>query len=264
MLPSMPALFIGHGSPMNAIQENAFTQSLRAVMVPFPKPQAILVISAHWLTEGTYVTSAARLTQIYDFYGFPDALYQLRYEPPGSPELAEMVRKLGMTVPIRPEAERGIDHGAWTILQHLYPQQDIPVVQLSLDVTKSEREHVAIGQMLHPLRAQGILILGSGNIVHNLRRISPEQDDPQPYPWAIEFDEFVGRAITHARLEELLAYRKILGGSADLAVPTNDHYLPLLYTEAVRQPEDVVELIYTGIQHKSISMRSYLLDSRPI
>jgi len=258
----MPVLFIGHGSPMNVIQENDFTRSLRSIASCIPKPEAILVISAHWLTQGTFVSGAERLEQIYDFYGFPDALYRIHYEPSGSPALAETIRQLVPDGSISADDERGIDHGAWTILKYLYPQQAVPVVQLSLDVTKSEREHLELGKYLGPLRMQGVLIIGSGNIVHNLGRISYDQYDPHPYGWAEEFDGFVKRAIEHHTLDDLLAYQHLLGNTATLAVPTNDHYLPLLYTEAVRQQSDGVKFIHESMQHKSISMRSYLLDAQ--
>jgi 4,5-DOPA dioxygenase extradiol len=255
----MPVLFIGHGSPMNVVQDNDFTKSLSSLAAQIPTPQAILVISAHWLTYGTYVSGAERLEQIYDFYGFPEALYQIRYEPQGCPALAETILKLAPDGAISIDATRGIDHGAWTVLKHIYPQCDIPVVQLSLDVNKSEQAHVELGRSLVPLRRQGVLIIGSGNVVHNLGRMSYEQDDRYPYVWVYEFDSFVQQAIAENRIEDLVAYQRKLGNTAKLAVPTNDHYLPLLYTESVRQPGDVVRVIHEGIQHKSISMRSYML-----
>lgn len=256
----MPALFVGHGSPMNALQDNDFTESLRALGNELPRPKAILVISAHWLTKGTFVSTAAEPDQIYDFFGFPDALYEISYRPQGSPELADRARALGSSIPVGPQPFRGIDHGAWTVLKHLCPSADVPVVQLSINVSEQEEDHYLKAACLRDLRSEGVLIMGSGNIVHNLMLMSGDQFDPEPYVWASEFDRYIKEAVDAADHDILSHYWRDLSGAASLAVPTNDHYLPLLYVEAMRHESDRVRWIHEGIQHKSVSMRSYLLS----
>ena len=246
-----PVLFLGHGSPMNAIEVNGFTRSLAALGARLPRPKAVLCVSAHWLTKGTSVTGMARPRTIHDFGGFPEALYQVRYPAPGSPELAALVREtVGADVD---EGEWGLDHGAWSVLRHLYPKADVPVVQLGIDYGAPARRHYELGAKLRPLRDKGILILGSGNIVHNLRRISAEEDAP-PEAWAGEFDAWV-----KARLEER-DFEALLGDlsaapSGRLAVPTPDHYDPLLYVLGASDARDKLRFEHEGIQNGSISMR---------
>jgi 4,5-DOPA dioxygenase extradiol len=255
----MPVLFVGHGSPMNAVQENGFTRALRSLGRDLPRPKAILVVSAHWLTKGTFVSTSSEPEQIYDFYGFPETLYEIAYRPKGSPELAKRAISLGEPIPLGPQPFRGIDHGAWAVLKHLYPAADVPVVQLSISMSEKEDAQYRKAAWLKDLRSEEILIIGSGNIVHNLALMSADQVDPEPYVWASEFDRYIKEAIQAADHDNLTHYWRDLSGAASLAVPTNDHYLPLLYVEGVRQGTDRVCWVYEGIQHKSVSMRTYLL-----
>jgi 4,5-DOPA dioxygenase extradiol len=256
----MPILFIGHGSPMNVVQENEFTSSLKNIAAHIPRPQAIVVISAHWLTEGTFVTGTVNPEQIYDFYGFPRELYQVSYRPPGSTRTADRIIDLGKSIPVIKDYSWGIDHGAWAILKHLYAEANIPVIQISIDFTKDAETHYEIGKILSALRDEKILIIGSGNVVHNLSRMSHEQFDENPYPWAVEFDGYVEESLKNADAESLIHYDRFLYKAASLSVPTNDHYLPLLYIEAIRRNEDKLHFFHKGFQHKSISMRSFTLS----
>jgi 4,5-DOPA dioxygenase extradiol len=191
----MPLLFVGHGSPMNIAQKNDFTESLRLAGEKLPKPRLILCISAHWVTDGTLVTGAAHPKQIYDFYGFPDELYDVVYSPKGSVKDANHVAALGTSIPVTLDSRWGIDHGTWSALHHLYPKHDIPVIQLSLDGNKNEAEHYKLASFLRPLRSEGVLIIGSGNVVHNLRLISWQQFGEEPFPWARRFDDQVKDAL---------------------------------------------------------------------
>jgi 4,5-DOPA dioxygenase extradiol len=253
----MPAMFIGHGSPMNVIEQNDFTRSLEAIARKIPVPRAILVVSAHWLTEGSFVTAMSKPRQIYDFYGFPDELYEVTYRPKGSPEDAAHIEELGLEFPIRHDFAWGLDHASWAVLKHMYPDQNIPVLELSLDMTRSEGEHYRIGTELSELRDRGVLIIGSGNIVHNLRRIDFENRDAKPFEWAVAFDHQVKEALQGNRFEDLIHYKGRFKLS-ELAVPTNDHYLPLLYVVASKKEEDEVLFFYEGFQNRSMSMRSLL------
>jgi 4,5-DOPA dioxygenase extradiol len=254
-IPKMPVLFIGHGSPMNAIQDNRYTADLRAMALELPLPKAILVVSAHWLTEGTWVTSGARPPQIYDFYGFPEELYQLIYSPAGSPECAARVCTLKGNGPIRPDERRGIDHAGWAVVKHLYPQADIPLLELSLDVRRTPAEHYRLGQSLLPLREEGILVIGSGNIVHNLRLVSFDEDAPI-FPWAQEFDARVSQCLASGRHQELIEYAS-WGPIARQAVPTDEHYLPMLYAAALQQEGESLVFFHESLQNASISMRCF-------
>ncbi len=254
----MPLVFVGHGSPMNAVQQNDFTRSLASLGARLPRPRSILCISAHWETEGTFVTGAAHPEQIYDFYGFPDELYKIMYSPQGSLEDADRIASLGNQVPVAPNSQWGIDHGSWAVLKHIYPRHDIPVIQLSLDGTKNEEEHFELASFLLPLRSEGVLIIGSGNIVHNLRLMSWEQFGEEPFPWAKEFDLQVKEALETRDLELLVRYGSRNPDAATHAVPTNEHYLPLLYVAALRQKAEQVEFIHEGFQHRSVSMRSFV------
>lgn len=250
-----PVLFIGHGSPMNAIEDNDYTRTVAALGKRLPRPEAVLCVSAHWLTEGTRVTGMAKPRTIHDFGGFPEALYQVSYPAPGSPALAALVRETvgGGEVSID-EGEWGLDHGAWSVLRHLYPKADVPVVQLGIDVGATARRHLNIGEKLRPLRDKGILILGSGNIVHNLRRISFDEG-AEPASWAVEFDAWV-----KDRLEKrdfaALSGDLDAAPSGRLAVPTPDHYDPLLYVLGAADERDAMRFEFEGIQNGSISMRS--------
>ena len=255
----MPLLFVGHGSPMNVIQQNEFTESLRQAGASLPKPRCILCVSAHWVTDGTFVTGAARPKQIYDFYGFPDELYEVTYRASGSPQDAERIARLGKNIPVSPNNGWGIDHGTWAVLRHLYPQADNPVIQLSLDNNKAEAEHYKLASFLQPLRSEGVLIIGSGNIVHNLRLISWQQFGEEPFPWARKFDEQVAAALGEGDDDLLIRYDSKDREIGAYSVPTNEHYLPLLYIAALRGNAETVEYIHEGFQHRSVSMRSFVV-----
>jgi 4,5-DOPA dioxygenase extradiol len=255
----MPLLFVGHGSPMNIIQKNDFTESLRKAGTTLPKPRLILCVSAHWVTDGTFVTGAAKPKQIYDFYGFPDELYQVAYHTAGSPKDAEYITKLGKDIPVSPNDHWGIDHGTWAVLHHLYPGHDIPVIQLSLDGSKEEEEHYRLASFLQPLRSEGVLIIGSGNIVHNLRLISWQQFGEEPFPWASKFDGQVTDALARKDDNLLINFDSRDRNMGFHAVPTNEHYLPLLYVAALRGSKERIEYIHEGFQHRSVSMRSFIV-----
>ncbi|MDP4115167.1 MAG: 4,5-DOPA dioxygenase extradiol [Bacteroidota bacterium] len=250
----MPALFIGHGSPMNAIEKNPFTDSLSVLGNSFEiKPRAILVISAHWLTKGSYVFTRANPEQIYDFYGFPQALFEVKYPAIGSPDFAK--KTIELSNDIKEDNSWGIDHGSWTVLKHLFPNADIPVFQLSIDFGKPLRYHFELGQKLASLRDQGVLIIGSGNIVHNLRMVYAQT---APYEWAAVFDEWVKNKIDKRDFNSLINY-EAQGSEAKLAVPTTDHYIPLLYTLALAEKNENITYTYEEIQ-TSLSMRCFKIS----
>jgi len=253
MNKKMPVLFIGHGSPMNAILNNSYTDAIAKVTENIPRPEAILVISAHFETNGTFITSSDTPTQIYDFYGFPEELYNVKYNPTGASKYAEMVAKELKDSNVMLTSEWGIDHGAWAVLKHMYPKADIPVFQMSLNRLGDEKYHYNLGRKLSRLREKGILIIGSGNIVHNLGIMNYDMNST-PFDWAIEFDKYVTEAIKSRMHVNLITYES-LGEIAKLSVPTKEHYLPLLYIAAMQEETDEVKFIYEGIQHSSMSMR---------
>jgi 4,5-DOPA dioxygenase extradiol len=246
----MPLLFLGHGSPANALQDNAFTRSLAALGAVLPKPKAVLCVSAHWLTRGTRVLCLPRPRTIHDFYGFPDDLYAVEYPAPGAPELAREVAELtGASC----DGAWGFDHASWAVLRHVFPAADVPLIELSLDVLMGPRDHYDLAGALAPLRDRGVLIVGSGNIVHNLPAIVWADEAP-PYPWALAFDAWVRDRLLDGDDEALCSY-EALGGLADDAVPTNEHYLPLLYAAALRRDGEGVSFTHEGIEMGSVSMR---------
>ena len=247
----MPVLFVGHGSPMNAIEDNEFSRGWAEVGRSLPRPQAILCVSAHWQTAGTQVTAMANPKTIYDFYGFPPALYQQKYPAPGSPELARLVQET-VPGPVGLDQSWGLDHGAWSVLIKMYPQADIPVVQLSLDATQPPAYHYELGRALRPLRRRGVLILGSGNAVHNLRVMCWED---RAYDWATEFDATVQRLIAGGDHRALVDYGS-LGRSAALSIPTDEHYLPLLYALGAQEQGEDVQFFAERVTNCAISMRS--------
>lgn len=254
----MPVLFLAHGSPMNAIDDNDFTRSLSRLGTELPRPKALLVISAHWVTSGTRITAMDPPPTIHDFFGFPQPLFEIQYPAPGSPELAERVRKLlSLESSALDQSEWGLDHGTWSVLRHVYPQADLPVVQLSLPAEASREQHLQLGRLLSPLRDEGVLIVGSGNLVHNLRRIRWEKDAPA-WEWAEEFDLWTKEKLL-ARDQESLALRYKDSLAGQLSVPTDEHYLPLLYILGASRPEDELEFCFEGLQNASISMRSFKL-----
>ncbi|HLG03617.1 MAG TPA: 4,5-DOPA dioxygenase extradiol [Bacteroidia bacterium] len=250
----MPALFIGHGSPMNAIDDNVFTRTLNEFGSKLEKPSAALVISAHWLTRGTAVSTTAKPETIYDFGGFPPELYKVIYPAKGSPETAKIAKEVIRKVPVSEDEKMGLDHGAWSILKHIWPEANVPVFQLSIDFYKSPRWHYELGQELMELRKKGVMIIGSGNIVHNLGRVDFNNPAATPESWATEFDEAVKSKIISRDHEGLINYLDI-GASAKLAVPTNDHYLPLLYALALQEKNETFSFPYEGFQHANIGMR---------
>lgn len=254
----MPTIFIGHGSPMNALANNAFTKSLNQIGKNFEKPKAILVVSAHWLTMGkTYVSTNPFPKTIYDFGGFPDELFRVKYEPAGSPETAKEVIKEVKSFSIIEEHQMGLDHGAWTVLRHIYPKADIPTFQLSIDYSKPPQFHFELAKELQKLRSKGVLILGSGNIVHNLRQLN--WNDPlgkNPFDWAVDFDAAIKNKINNRQFADLADYQK-LSKYGSLAHPTHDHYLPLLYTAGLIDKNEEIKYTYEGVEMGSISMRSF-------
>lgn len=248
-----PVLFIGHGSPMNAIEENRFGQSWYRVSQSFPRPSAILCISAHWITNGVFVTAMDNPRTIHDFYGFPKALYDVSYPALGNPKLSEKIQSLAKKTSVRLDYGWGLDHGAWSVLKHLYPNADVPVVQLSLDRSQPSSWHYDIARELSPLREQGVLILGSGNIVHNLRLV--DFSDRKKYEWAREARELINELIASRQHRTLIEYEK-MGEAVQRAIPTPDHYWPLLYALALQQDDDSLEFMTDEITLGSISMTS--------
>ena len=259
MSASMPAVFFGHGSPMNALERNAHTEAWRAFGDMHVRPKAILAVSAHWYVREIAVTAMARPPTIHDFGGFPPALHAFDYPASGSPALAARVRDLLAPLPVRLDMEWGLDHGTWSVLAHVYPRADVPIVQLAIDRTQGGSFHFDLGRRLQPLRDEGVLILGSGDIVHNLGMIEWGAG-AAPYPWATEFNATVREMIERGDDAPLVSPGN-LGDSATQSVPTPDHYLPLLYVLGARRPEDRFALITDGIALGSISMLSFALAS---
>ena len=254
----MPVLFVGHGSPMNAIEENAFTESLREVRKNLQGPKAICVVSAHWVTRGCQVLAADRPRTIHDFYGFPRPLYEVQYPAPGAPVEA---KRLAMEQHLQTDHQWGLDHGAWSVLRHLYPEADVPVFQVSLDHERTFEEHVALGKEMRGLRERGVLILGSGNLVHNLHKINWEMPDAA-YPWAEEFDEKVKKAIEERDMESLAAPDRWGNSLLAEAHPTLEHYAPVLYCLGATEGADQVTFPYEGIEFGTISMRMALFENQ--
>lgn len=256
---SMPAIFFGHGSPMIALENNATTETWHRIGASFPRPQGIVCVSAHWCTSGTAVTAMPRPRTIHDFGSFPQALFDMQYPAPGSPELAARLRELlAPTVVSLDKDSWGFDHGTWSVLCKVYPEADIPVVQLSMDMRQPMAAHYEIGQRLAALRDEGILIMGTGNIVHNLPRMN-RQPDSEPYDWARRFHDYVRGAIDEDAPSRLIDYESF-GGAAELSVPTIDHYLPLLYVVGARRPDDRARFEVDRIEHGSLSMLSVLFE----
>jgi 4,5-DOPA dioxygenase extradiol len=252
----MPVLFVGHGSPMNALEDNEFSRAWADTARTLPRPRAILCISAHWETDGVWVTGMERPETIHDFGGFPRALFEMQYPAPGAPELARLVQETVKTAAVRLDRAWGLDHGTWSVLCRMFPRAEIPVVQLSLDRAQSPEFHYALGAELRALRTQGILIVGSGNVVHNLRVVSWQDN---AYDWAVEFDETVRRLIVAGDHEPLIHYES-LGKAARLSIPTNEHYLPLLYALGLRDEQDQVRFFADRVTLGSMSMRSVWLS----
>lgn len=255
----MPVLFLGHGSPMNALADNAFTDSLKKLGQSLPKPRAIVCVSAHWETTGAQILHTESPETIHDFYGFPEELFKIQYPANGGQEFAREVQKL---LPAANLSEAwGLDHGTWSMLVHMYPNHDIPVFQLSLDRNLTAAQHYELGQKLLPMRDQGVLIVGSGDIVHNLRLLKRQSSADQVYPWAKIFDDGIAKAISDRNVESVINYENTWKEEARLSVPTAEHFLPLLYTLGASTPEDQVSFPFTGFEMGSISLRSVLWSS---
>lgn len=253
MAQVLPAIFFGHGNPLNAVLENRYTAAWREIGTEVLRPKAILSISAHWFVPGTGVTISTSPRTIHDFGGFPQELYQVQYPAPGDPSLARRVQNMLKPLPVGFDDSWGLDHGTWSVLRHVYPNADVPVVQLSIDEAQPASVHFEIGRRLAPLRAEGILIVGSGNLVHNLHAYAWGRHMPDPYDWAIRFEEEAKQMMIAGEYKPLIDYES-LGPEAMLSIPTPDHYLPLLYVIGSRQDGEVITFPIEGVDGGSISM----------
>ncbi len=255
MASPMPVIFFGHGNPMNAIQQNVYTEAWRRIARTIPRPRAILCVSAHWYVPGVFVTAAAAPRTIHDFGGFPQELYEVRYPAPGDPALAIRIQELLTPLPVGLDQEWGLDHGTWSVLCHVYPAADIPVVQLSIDETKPAAFHYELGRRLTALRDEGVLIVGSGNLIHNLRAYAWDRRPVQPLEWAVRFETGVRKLLLTGKHAPLITYAE-WGQDAMLAAPTPDHYLPLLYVIALQRENEAISFPVEGFEGGSISMLS--------
>jgi 4,5-DOPA dioxygenase extradiol len=255
MAEVLPAIFFGHGNPMNAVLNNDYTEGWRRIGEATARPRAILSISAHWFVPKTGVTISTAPRTIHDFGGFPRELYQVRYPAPGDPHLARRVQEMLAPLPVALDNSWGLDHGTWSVLRHAYPAADIPVVQLSIDETQPPAFHFEIGRKLAPLRGEGVLIVGSGNLVHNLHAYAWGRHMPGPYDWAVHFESEAKSLLLAGETRPLIEY-ETLGREALLSIPTPDHYLPMLYVIGTRQQTDPVTFPVEGVDGGSISMLS--------
>lgn len=251
----MPAIFFGHGNPMITLSKNAYTQAWAAMGRSIPRPKAILAVSAHWYIRECAVTVNANPPTIHDFGGFPDKLFQVEYPAPGNPELARRVQELLAPLPVRLAGDWGLDHGTWSVLRHVFPKADVPIVQFSIDMSQPPQFHFDLGQRLLPLREEGVLVVGSGNIVHNLAQYVWDGDTAKPFDWAVRFDGYVRDALAKGDDRSLIDYRT-LGRDARLSIPTPDHYLPFLYALGLRRQRELVSSPVEGIEGGTMSMRA--------
>jgi 4,5-DOPA dioxygenase extradiol len=253
----MPVLFMGHGSPMNAIEDNEFSARWEKVGKEIPIPQAVLCVSAHWLTKGTAVTAMEHPETIHDFGGFPKALFDVQYPAPGSPQLAEETQKLVATTHVGLNHDWGLDHGTWSVVKRMYPQADVPVIQLSIDYNKPARYHYDLGKELAALRKKGVLIIGSGNMVHNLRMVAWDKINEPEYgfDWAIEMNNTFKKHIAEGNHQPLIDYEK-MGAAAKLAIPTPDHYYPLMYALALQEKDEQAQFFNDKAIGGSLTMTS--------
>lgn len=256
--PTMPILFLGHGSPMNAIEINEFTNGFKKLSQEFPKPNAIICISAHWETKGTFITAMDKPKTIHDFGGFPPELYAVEYPAAGNPELAKEVKNMAQKTQIELDHEWGLDHGTWSVVKHIFPNTDVPVLQLSIDYTKSPEYLYNLAGELQKLRDKGVLIIGSGNIVHNLRRVawSKLNEDNYGFDWAFEANELSKKLVNEGNHKELINFSN-LGSAADLAIPTPEHFLPLLYILGLKKKSDNIEIFNDKAVGGSLTMTSF-------
>jgi len=251
----MPVFFIGHGSPMNGIEDNEFSQKWGEIGRTVPVPKAVLVVSAHWFTRGTAITAMNFPKTIHDFGGFPQALFDAEYPAHGSPELAEETSKLITSTSVELDHDWGLDHGAWTILTHMFPEANIPVLQLSMDYTKDPKAHYELARELYQLRRKGVLILGSGNMVHNLRMLNWQMIEGGGYDWALEMNDQFKTLIMNNDHQPLINYQS-LGKVASMAIPTPEHYLPLLYTLGLKNDKEEVSIFNDKAVGGSLTMTS--------
>lgn len=254
-MPALPAIFFGHGNPMNALLDNEYTRRWSAIGQSIAKPKAILSISAHWYVPATGVTISTAPRTIHDFGGFPPELYQVKYPAPGDPDLAQRVQQLLAPVPVALDNSWGLDHGTWSVLKHVYPQADVPIVQLSIDETQPAEWHFDIARRLAILRDEGVLIVGSGNLVHNLHTYAWGREAVEPYDWALRFEQQAREMLVAEEYRPLIDYER-LGRDAMLSIPTPDHYLPLLYVLGTRQKGEPASFPVEGVDGGSVSMLS--------
>lgn len=256
----MPVLFLGHGNPMNAIEDNEFVQGWRRIGKTLPRPNAILCISAHWETRGTYVTAMQRPKTIHDFGGFPQKLYEVDYPAPGSPELAKETQRLIRKTDVQLDEQWGLDHGAWSVIMHLFPKADVPVIEMSLDYYQPAKYHYDLARELAPLRRKGVLIIGSGNMVHNLRLVAWDQfhTDNYSYDWALEASSKMKQYLLEGKHQNLVDF-KSQGKAFDLAIPTPEHYLPLLYALALKEDHEPLSLFNDKAVAGSLTMTSVMI-----
>lgn len=258
--PLMPVVFVGHGTPMNSIEDNEFVRAWGKLGADLPHPQAILCISAHWETRGTFVTAMDQPKTIHDFYGFPKELYAEHYLASGSPLLADMIHERVKSTNIKEDYEWGLDHGSWSVLKHVYPQADIPVVQMSIDHFKDAKYHYDLGKELMFLRRKGVLIIGSGNMIHNLRMISVENGDfnaEYGYDWAFELNDLLKEKILDRDYSSLVDYRRL--PASLMAIPTPEHYIPLLYTLSLQEESEAIQIFNDKVIAGSLSMTSIII-----
>lgn len=255
-----PVFFMGHGSPMNGIQSNEFSQKWKELGSKIDLPSAVLVISAHWLTKGTHVTAMQEPKTIHDFGGFPQELFEVQYPAPGSPFLAEETAKLVTSTDVGLDHDWGLDHGTWTVVRHMFPEANVPVLQLSIDYYKPAQYHYDLAKQLYDLRKRGVLIIGSGNMIHNLRMVDWKNLDTPGfgYDWAIELNEKMKQLIVSKDHKALVDYQS-LGKAAQLAIPTPDHYLPMIYNLALQSDKDDVEIFNDRLVAGSLNMTSFRL-----
>ena len=253
MAQPMPAIFFGHGNPLNALQRNDWTKGWATVGKSIPRPRAIVSVSAHWYLPATLVTAMSQPRTIHDFGGFPRELYQVQYRAPGAPEVANRVQELLAPLPVELDQSWGLDHGTWSVLVHVYPEADVPVIQLSIDETQPAAFHFELGKRLAPLRDEEILIVGSGNLVHNLHTYAWGRHTPEPYDWAVRFEETAKQLMVDGQFEQLVDYES-LGRDAVLSIPTPDHYLPLLYVVGAKREGDAITFPVKGVDGGSVSM----------
>jgi 4,5-DOPA dioxygenase extradiol len=255
MSERQPTIFFGHGNPMNAIEHNAYTQAWSAIGAQLPKPKAVLSISAHWYVPGTFVTADRQPRTIHDFGGFPKQLYDFSYPAPGDPALASRIQALLASLSVGANEPWGLDHGTWSVLCHVFPKADVPIVQLSIDERQPAQFHYEVGKRLAPLRDEGVLVIGSGNVVHNLEAYAWGRHPTEPFDWALRFEDIARKLLRDGDDGPLVDYES-LGPDALLSIPTPDHYLPLLYIIALRKQGEQITFPVEGVDGGSVSMLS--------